>query len=243
MDTREPRFDEAFKKAFRMCLQVVRHDWRGLLAMGSQATLGMYVIRYLGQGGGAMGLVTGVVYAATLIGLLAWCMRACLGVLHPGAEGVQVTLDRYVWRMGLAWATTFLPAVVAASVLFNTGDPASALYIGHTVLAMAAIFVGFMLAILTSAQVTATGGWNPIATWRALKGGRVVAVLAVTLTTVGTMGVIPILLLLYVVAGLDSLLGALVSFPSFVLAHATYGLGLAAIGIGLQDTLTRIRPA
>jgi len=243
MATHEPRFDEAFKKAFRMVLEVVRHDWRGFLPMCSQAALGMYLLRYLGQDGGAMALVTGLVYAAALIGLLAWCMRACLAVLHPGAEGVQVTLDRYVWRMGLAWVTTFLPGVVIASVMFNSGDPAGALYMAQTVLAMAAIFIGFMLAIMTSAQVTATGDWNPLSTWRSLKGGRVVAVLAVSVTAMGTMATFPVLMLFYVAGGLESLLGAVISFPSFVLVHGAFGLALAAIGIGLQDTLTPVRPA
>lgn len=240
MSQPEGSFLRSFRLASLLARGVVLRRGPGLLA----GAAGVMLILYLGMLlPGGTGGVFWLLYFVSLAGLLAWCLRACLEVLYPDAEGGRVGLGRYLWRMGLAWALTALPALIVSMFVAALGELESNWVILQALLTILIAAIGTAMWVVSSAKVAMTGDWRPTAAWRALQGGRFGALKAVVCVVLGAGIAVPILLLPVLMLPEGSAVAWGLGFPLGALAHAGVGLALAAIGLGAVAALERVQPA
>lgn len=240
MSQPEGSFLRSFRLASLLARGVVLRRGSGLLA----GAAGVMLILYLGMVlPGGTGGVFWLLYFVSLAGLLAWCLRACLEVLHPDAEGGRVGLGRYLWRMGLAWALTAFPALIVSMFVAALGELESNWVILQALLTILIAAIGTAMWVVSSAKVAMTGDWRPTAAWRALQGGRFGALKAVVCVVLGAGIAVPILLLPVLMLPEGSAIAWGLGFPLGALAHAAVGLALAAIGLGAVAALERVQPA
>ena len=230
----DPEMEMIFSAAFRVAWAVVRRQWReaALIALLPAVAASLF---WALPWGATMPWPIGLIYLASLVVALAWNLRACLGALHPGAVGAGVALKHIVWRIGVTFALTLVPAVYVF-VLVDSG--LSAEHFAFVLSIFAAIVltvVMYALAAVTAARVVATGRFSPLETWVLLRRRRRVAITSLFLvfaTSAAAGG------FLYLPSFALEALGVpwwIAIVPGGVLGHGVILLALAAVATAVHD--------
>jgi hypothetical protein len=134
------------------------------LAQAALPVTVLVLVAALGAESSAFAGVAAVLVPLAWVALLAWGLRACHGVFHPGAEGRGVALWRHGWR-------------VAAALAVTAGPPLVLLWFGvfQLVVMLPVLVAALCFGALTGAQVAATGEWRPLPLWQVLAGRRMAA--------------------------------------------------------------------
>jgi hypothetical protein len=234
----DPDLEAIFATAWRAARQVAVAEWRGAATVSVLPAVAASLVWGLPENALHPG-GTGLLYVGTVLFTLAWYLRACLMALYPDAAGGRIALVHHVWRVGLAWGVTVLPAILAFPLLGTWADPASGWFVALVLAAIPLTVTAFALAAATSARVAATGRVSPGRVWRLLRGRRLVSVFALflVLAMAGGFGGF-----LYLPSFALEALGvpwAIAILPGGVLAHGAVLLGLAAVSTGVHDVAAR----
>jgi len=231
---KDPDLDRIFGAAFSMMGAVTQAQWRDAGKVALLPASGAALVWGVPQGF-AVPTLTLPLYVATIAVALAWNLRACLGAMHPGAQGVGVPLGHFVWRIAIAFALTLVPAV-AIFVMVNGGlDPASGWFTLAIFAAIALSVTMYALAAVTAARVAATGRFSPLEAWSLLRGRRGVAIGSLCLlfaTAIGFGGFLYLPSFALEAMGVPWLIAII---PGGVLTHGAILLGLAAVATAIHD--------